>query len=98
MYKSKQSYEKYKAKRYYNLSKPFGKIAYREKKQYFIAIKELKSILKIYPKLGIAYFGLALAYGLLGMNKKEVLFYKKALDINPELKNLLPLRERNIIK
>ena len=46
LYKRNQKYEKFKAQRYYNLSKPFGKIAYRDKKQYFIAINELKSIFK----------------------------------------------------
>ena len=97
IYKSKNGYEKYKGQRYYNLSKPFGKIAYREKKQYYIAIKELKSILKLYPKLGIDHFGLALSYGLLGLHKKEFLFYKKAFDINPEFKNFLPMRQRNIL-
>ena len=98
LYKIKKSYEKNKAKIYYNLSKPFGKIAYREKKQYFIAIKELKFILKSYPRFGIAHFGLALSYGLLDMHKQEILFYKKAFNINPELKNLLPIKQIKIIK
>ena len=98
LYKSKQSYEKYKAQKYYNLSKPFGKIAYREKKQYLIAIKELKSIVKLYPEFGIAHFGLALSYGLLDMHEQEVLFYKNAFNISPELKNLLPMKQIKIIK
>ena len=98
LYKSNKSYERNKAKIYYNLSKPFGKIAYREKKQYFIAIKELKSILKLYPKFGIAHFGLALSYGLLDMHEQEVLFYKNAFNINPDLKNLLPMKQIKIIK
>ena len=93
LYKSKKGYEKYKAQKYYNLSKPFGKIAYREKKQYLIAIKELKSIVKLYPKFGIAHFGLALSYGLLDMHEQEVLFYKNAFNISPELKNLLPMKK-----
>ena len=98
LYKRKKSYERNKAKIYYNLSKPFGKIAYREKKQYLIAIKELKSIVKLYPKFGIAHFGLALSYGLLDRHEQEVLFYKNAFNISPELKNLLPMKQIKIIK
>ena len=98
IYKSKNGYEKYKGQRYYNLSKPFGKIAYREKKQYLIAIKELKSIVKLYPKFGIAHFGLALSYGLLDMHEQEVLFYKNAFNKNPELKKLLPIKQIKIIE
>ena len=76
LYKSSKNYEKNKAIKYYNLCKPFSKIAYREQ-QYFIAIKELKSMLKVYPKLDIAHFGLALFYGLLSFQNKEIFFAKR---------------------
>ena len=98
LYKRKKSYERNKAKIYYNLSKPFGKIAYREKKQYLIAIKELKSIVKLYPKFGIAHFGLALSYGLLDMHEQEVLFYKNTFNKNPKWKKLFPMKQIKIIK
>ena len=97
LYKRNQKYEKFKAQRYYNLSKPFGKIAYRDKKQYFIAINELKSILKKHPNFGDVYYGLALSYGLVGQHKNEVFCFKKALDLNPNLIGLLPTKQRKLL-
>jgi len=47
LYKSKKGYEKYKAQKYYNLSKPFGKIAYREKKTILHSNKRTKVHFKI---------------------------------------------------
>ena len=63
-----------------------------------IAIKELKSIARLYPKFGIAHFGLALSYGLLDMHEQEVLFYKNTFNKNPELKKLFSMKQIKIIE